>query len=106
MSNVADRRDLHDRHKPDGVGHRPDPLVNTVTVQYNPVGFPNDITDTAQASVTVAAPPPPHRHPRPPGVPLLFAGADTGKLLLLAFVALAVGGALISAVWRRRAPSL
>ena len=31
----------------------PNPLVNTVTVHYNPDGFPNDITDTAQASVTI-----------------------------------------------------
>ena len=31
----------------------PNPLVNTVTVHYNPVGFPNDITDSASASVVV-----------------------------------------------------
>ena len=33
----------------------PNPLVNTVTVHYNPVGFPNDITDSATASVTIQA---------------------------------------------------
>jgi hypothetical protein len=32
----------------------PNPLVNTVTVHYNPDGFPNDITDSAHASVTIA----------------------------------------------------
>jgi hypothetical protein len=34
----------------------PNPLVNTVTVHYNPIGFPNDITDSATASVTVRPP--------------------------------------------------
>jgi uncharacterized repeat protein (TIGR01451 family) len=34
----------------------PNPLVNTVTVHYNPEGFPNDITATASASVTVTPP--------------------------------------------------
>ena len=34
----------------------PNPLVNTVTVHYNPQGFPNDITDSASASVAVVAP--------------------------------------------------
>ena len=34
----------------------PDPLVNVVTVHYNPDGFPNDITATATDSVTVLAP--------------------------------------------------
>ena len=33
----------------------PNPLVNTVTVHYNPDGFPNDITATASDSVTVLA---------------------------------------------------
>ena len=33
----------------------PSPLVNTVTVHYNPVGFPNDITDTASDSVVSEA---------------------------------------------------
>ena len=33
----------------------PNPLVNTVTVHYNPDGFPNDITATATDSVTVNA---------------------------------------------------
>jgi uncharacterized repeat protein (TIGR01451 family) len=36
----------------------PNPLVNTVTVHYNPVDFPNDITDSATASVAVTPPPP------------------------------------------------
>ena len=31
----------------------PSPLVNTVTVHYNPVGFPNDITDSASDSVVI-----------------------------------------------------
>ena len=31
----------------------PNPLVDMVTVHYNPDGFPNDITDSAQASVTI-----------------------------------------------------
>ena len=35
----------------------PSPLVNTVTVHYNPVGFPNDITDSASDSVVIKAPP-------------------------------------------------
>jgi uncharacterized repeat protein (TIGR01451 family) len=35
----------------------PNPLVNTVTVHYNPQGFPNDITAHASASVTVTPPP-------------------------------------------------
>jgi uncharacterized repeat protein (TIGR01451 family) len=35
----------------------PSPLVNTVTVHYNPVGFPNDITDTASDSVIIEEPP-------------------------------------------------
>ena len=34
----------------------PNPLVNTVTVHYNPQGFPNDISDMASDSVTVLAP--------------------------------------------------
>ena len=34
----------------------PNPLVNMVTVHYNPQGFPNDITDTATDSVDVMAP--------------------------------------------------
>ena len=34
----------------------PNPVVNTVTVHYNPVGFPNDITDAASASVDLVAP--------------------------------------------------
>ncbi len=34
----------------------PNPLVNVVTVHYNPDGFPNDITATATDSVTVLAP--------------------------------------------------
>ena len=36
----------------------PNPLVNTVTVLYHPVDFPNDITDSATASVAVIPPPP------------------------------------------------
>ena len=35
----------------------PNPLVNTVTVLYNPDGFPNEITATASDSVTVLPPP-------------------------------------------------
>ena len=35
----------------------PNPLVNMVTVHYNPDGFPNDITATATDSVTVNPPP-------------------------------------------------
>jgi uncharacterized repeat protein (TIGR01451 family) len=35
----------------------PNPLVNTVTVHYNPDGFPNDITATASESVGVTPPP-------------------------------------------------
>ena len=35
----------------------PSPLVNTVTVHYNPGSFPNDITDTATASVVIEPPP-------------------------------------------------
>ena len=34
----------------------PNPLVNTVTVHYNPTGFPNDITATATATVDVIGP--------------------------------------------------
>ena len=34
----------------------PNPLVNTVTVHYNPVGFPNDITDTATDQVVIVTP--------------------------------------------------
>jgi hypothetical protein len=34
----------------------PSPLVNTVTVHYNPVGFPNDITDSASDSVVIETP--------------------------------------------------
>src|SRR5262249_53103192 len=34
----------------------PTPLQNTVTVHYNPVGFPNDITANASANVDVVAP--------------------------------------------------
>ena len=34
----------------------PNPLVNMVTVHYNPDGFPNDITATATDSVTVLVP--------------------------------------------------
>ena len=37
----------------------PNPLVNTVTVHYNPIGFPNDITATATASVTIVEGPEP-----------------------------------------------
>jgi uncharacterized repeat protein (TIGR01451 family) len=35
----------------------PSPLANTVTVHYNPVGFPNDITASATDSVIIEAPP-------------------------------------------------
>ena len=35
----------------------PNPLVNTVTVHYNPDGFPNDITATATDSVDREPPP-------------------------------------------------
>ena len=35
----------------------PSPLVNTVTVHYNPVGFPNDITDSASDQVIIEQPP-------------------------------------------------
>ena len=31
----------------------PSPLVNTVVVHYHPTGFPNDITDSATASVEI-----------------------------------------------------
>jgi hypothetical protein len=34
----------------------PSPLVNTVTLHYNPSGFPNDITASASDSVTLSAP--------------------------------------------------
>jgi hypothetical protein len=34
----------------------PNPLVNTVTVNYNPTGFPNNITATARESVEVKQP--------------------------------------------------
>ncbi|HEX5616596.1 MAG TPA: hypothetical protein VFZ83_15705 [Acidimicrobiia bacterium] len=34
----------------------PDPLPNTVTVHYNPEGFPNDITDTDDHSVNLFGP--------------------------------------------------
>jgi uncharacterized repeat protein (TIGR01451 family) len=34
----------------------PDPLVNTVEVHYNPVGFPNDITDSDSHSVNLFRP--------------------------------------------------
>ena len=34
----------------------PDPLPNTVTVHYNPNGFPNDITDSDDHSVNLFAP--------------------------------------------------
>ncbi|HEX2382010.1 MAG TPA: hypothetical protein VHI95_05210, partial [Acidimicrobiales bacterium] len=34
----------------------PSPLANTVTVHYNPVGFPNDITASATDSVTITPP--------------------------------------------------
>ena len=44
----------------------PTPLVNTVTVHYNPVGFPNDITDSASDSVVITVTPPPRV---PTGVP-------------------------------------
>lgn len=35
-----------------------DPVVNTVTVHYHPAQFPNDITDTARATVDKLVPPP------------------------------------------------
>jgi hypothetical protein len=38
------------------LGTDPNPLVNTVTVHYNPEGFPNDITASASESVTVTPP--------------------------------------------------
>ena len=34
----------------------PSPLMNSVTVLYHPVGFPNNITDTATASVEIVTP--------------------------------------------------
>ena len=34
----------------------PNPLSNTVTVHYNPTGFPNDITDNATATVEIVTP--------------------------------------------------
>ena len=34
----------------------PNPVVNTVTVHYNPAGFPNDITDEASDSVGTVGP--------------------------------------------------
>jgi uncharacterized repeat protein (TIGR01451 family) len=34
----------------------PDPVINTVTVHSNPVGLPNDITDTAMATVDLVQP--------------------------------------------------
>ena len=34
----------------------PNPVVNTVTVHYNPEGFPNDITDFASDSVPTVVP--------------------------------------------------
>jgi uncharacterized repeat protein (TIGR01451 family) len=37
----------------------PNPLTNSVTVNYNPTGFPNVITATASDSVVVNQPPPP-----------------------------------------------
>jgi uncharacterized repeat protein (TIGR01451 family) len=38
------------------LGTDPDPLPNTVTVHYNPVGFPNDITDSDSHSVDLFQP--------------------------------------------------
>jgi uncharacterized repeat protein (TIGR01451 family) len=38
---------------------RPGPLTNSVTVNTNPVGFPNLISATANASVAIVPPPPP-----------------------------------------------
>jgi hypothetical protein len=35
----------------------PDPLVNTVTVHYHPVGFPNDIVDTDDHRIDIVTPP-------------------------------------------------
>ena len=34
----------------------PDPLVNTVTVHYHPVGFPNDIVDTDDHRIDIVTP--------------------------------------------------
>ncbi len=44
---ARDRRVLHDRHPVHGARDRRQPARNTVTVNYNPMGFPNNITDTA-----------------------------------------------------------
>jgi uncharacterized repeat protein (TIGR01451 family) len=89
----------------------PNPLENTVTVHYNPDGFPNDITDAATASVAVGTPPPPPPPPPPPRVTpppptetesLPLTGANTDKILPLAFVLLALGAVLVTSARRRR----
>jgi uncharacterized repeat protein (TIGR01451 family) len=38
------------------VGSSPDPIRNTVTVHYNPAGFPNDITDSDTETIDVLHP--------------------------------------------------
>jgi hypothetical protein len=61
----------------------PNPLVNTVTVHYNPQGFPNDITASATDSVTVK--PPPGNEGCTPGFwknhPEAWVGFTTGQTL-------------------------
>jgi hypothetical protein len=50
------RWDLHDRHRADGVGRRSQPALQHGDGDYNPMGFPNNITDEATDCVDVKRP--------------------------------------------------
>jgi hypothetical protein len=105
----------------------PNPLVNTVTVHYNPNGFPNDITATATDSVSAATttttttvpattttvatttttsggvlPIAPTTTTAPAGV-LPLTGGSSGRPVGIAFAFLAAGAALLFGLARRRA---
>jgi hypothetical protein len=91
----------------------PNPLPNTVTVHFNPDGFPNDVTDTDDHSVellpeatvltvppTTAPPPEPTTSTTVGGrLPFTGGGASAAGLGLLL---LAGGAALVAGTRRRR----
>ena len=80
----------------------PNPLVNVVTVHYNPDGFPNDITATATDSVTPPSPvaPPTTTTSVPSGLPVT--GTTSGVTLAAAVGMIALGAAALL-LSRRRA---
>ena len=93
----------------------PSPLENTVTVNYNPDGFPNDITASASASVvvegttttttttTTTAPPTTPPPPPPPG-PLPQTGSNLDGAAMAGIAALFAGCTALVAARKLRRP--